>query len=333
MNISYDYYRIFYYVAKYGSVSQASRLLLNSQPNLTRAIRNLEGELGCVLFSRSSRGMHLTPEGERLFRHVRIAVEHIEAAQAELTESTSLQGGTVYLATNETALRCLLLPILKQFRLRYPGVHIHISSHSTLQAVAGLQSGSADLAVATTPTPHSPQLIETPLRTYRSVAVCPPEFTGLVGHEVTLAELVRHPLIALGPDILRVLLRLFQPVSSAVSAGDRALYRRRDPAHGGGQSGRGLCARAVHSTRQQCAYCGSCRGDPRAKHCADQAPGPPAKRGRPGAGAHDPGAGASIKSHTNSTARPTACRGRAMLLPYVSFSHFFVCKWQYRQRR
>ena len=200
MNISYDYYRIFYYVAKYGSVSQASRLLLNSQPNLTRAIRNLEGELGCGLFSRSSRGMHLTPEGERLFRHVRIAVEHIEAAQAELTESTSLQGGTVYLATNETALRCLLLPILKQFRLRYPGVHIHISSHSTLQAVAGLQSGSADLAVATTPTPHSPQLIETPLRTYRSVAVCPPEFTGLVGHEVTLAELVRHPLIALGPD-------------------------------------------------------------------------------------------------------------------------------------
>ena len=108
MNISYDYYRIFYYVAKYGSISQASRLLLNSQPNLTRAIRNLEGELGCVLFSRSSRGMHLTPEGERLFRHVRIAVEHIEAAQAELTESTSLQGGTVYLATNETALRCLL---------------------------------------------------------------------------------------------------------------------------------------------------------------------------------------------------------------------------------
>lgn len=200
MNISYDYYRIFYYVAKYGSVSQASRLLLNSQPNLTRAIRNLEGELGCILFSRSSRGMHLTPEGERLFRHVRIAVEHIEAAQAELTESTSLQGGTVYLATNETALRCLLLPILKQFRLRYPGVHIHISSHSTLQAVAGLQSGSADLAVATTPTPHSPQLIETPLRTYRSVAVCPPEFTGLVGHEVTLAELVRYPLIALGPD-------------------------------------------------------------------------------------------------------------------------------------
>ena len=184
MNISYDYYRIFYYVAKYGSVSQASRLLLNSQPNLTRAIRNLEGELGCVLFSRSSRGMHLTPEGERLFRHVRIAVEHIEAAQAELTESTSLQGGTVYLATNETALRCLLLPILKQFRLRYPGV----------------QSGSADLAVATTPTPHSPQLIETPLRTYRSVAVCPPEFNDLVGHRVTLAELVRHPLIALGPD-------------------------------------------------------------------------------------------------------------------------------------
>ena len=57
MYISYDYYRVFYYVAKYGNVSQAAKLLLNSQPNLTRTIRNLESELGCPLFSRTNRGM------------------------------------------------------------------------------------------------------------------------------------------------------------------------------------------------------------------------------------------------------------------------------------
>ena len=200
MNISYDYYRIFYYIAKYGSISQASHLLLNSQPNLTRAIRNLESQLGCVLFSRSSRGMRLTPEGERLYRHVRIAFEHIEAAQAELTQSTSLQSGTVYIAANESALRCELLPILKQFRLRYSGVHIHISSHSTQQAITALRDGTADLAVVTTPTVRSSQLVETYLRSYRSVAVCPPEFTALTGRPVTPAELLQYPVIALGPD-------------------------------------------------------------------------------------------------------------------------------------
>ena len=53
MYISYDYYRVFYYVARYGNVSQAARLLLNNQPNLTRTIKKLEAELGCPLFSRS----------------------------------------------------------------------------------------------------------------------------------------------------------------------------------------------------------------------------------------------------------------------------------------
>ena len=42
MYISYDYYRVFYYVARYGNVSQAARLLLNNQPNLTRTIKKLE---------------------------------------------------------------------------------------------------------------------------------------------------------------------------------------------------------------------------------------------------------------------------------------------------
>ena len=46
MYVNCDYYRVFYYVAKYGSLSQAARLLLAGQPNLTRAIRNLEAALG-----------------------------------------------------------------------------------------------------------------------------------------------------------------------------------------------------------------------------------------------------------------------------------------------
>ena len=81
MYVSYDRYRIFYYVAKYGNISQAAKVLLNNQPNLTRTIKNLEGELGCTLFARTSRGMKLTPEGQRLYDHIRIAVEHIEAGK------------------------------------------------------------------------------------------------------------------------------------------------------------------------------------------------------------------------------------------------------------
>jgi len=200
MYISYDYYRVFYYVAKYGNVSQAAKLLLNNQPNLTRTIRNLESELGCPLFSRTNRGMKLTPEGERLYAHVRIAFEHIEAGEAELTEARNLQTGTVYIAASEVALRCLLLPVLKQYRLLYPGVHIRISNHSTPQAIAALKDGAADIAVVTTPTVHSASLAETVIRPIQEVAVCSSAFPALTDRPVALSELLDYPIISLGPD-------------------------------------------------------------------------------------------------------------------------------------
>ena len=96
MYISYDYYRIFYYVARYGSISKAASVLMNNQPNLTRTIKNLEGELGCPLFSRTNRGVKLTPEGKRLYEHIKIAFEQIEAGEAEIVDSKSLQNGSVY---------------------------------------------------------------------------------------------------------------------------------------------------------------------------------------------------------------------------------------------
>ena len=55
MEVTYDYYRIFYYAAKYKSFSQAATILMSNQPNVTRAIHNLESQLGCRLFIRSNR--------------------------------------------------------------------------------------------------------------------------------------------------------------------------------------------------------------------------------------------------------------------------------------
>lgn len=200
MYISYDYYRVFYYVAKYGNITQAAKLMLNSQPNLTRTIKNLETELGCALFSRSNQGMRLTPEGKRLYEHIKIAYEHIEIGEAEITDSRSLRSGSVYVAASEVALRCLLLPVLKKYRLRYPGIHIRISNHSTPQAIAALKGGTADIAVVTTPTVRSASLAERIIRPVNEVAVCSPYFSSLANRQVSLSELTNFPLISLGED-------------------------------------------------------------------------------------------------------------------------------------
>lgn len=200
MYVSYDYYRIFYYVAKLGNISQAARLLMNNQPNLTRTIKNLEGELGCALFSRTNRGMCLTPEGEALYAHIRAAIEHIEAGEAAVTERKNLQSGTVTIAASEVALRCLLLPVLKQYRMLHPGVRVRISNHSTPQAIAALKDGLADLAVITTPAEEAASLIGHDVKSFREAAICGGAFSALCGHPVTLAQLRAYPLISLGAE-------------------------------------------------------------------------------------------------------------------------------------
>ncbi len=198
MYISYDYYRIFYYVAKYGNITQAAKILLNNQPNLTRAIKTLESELGCPLFIRNNRGMKLTPEGERLFGHIRIAFENIEAGEAEIIESRNLEKGTVFVAASEVALHCVLLPVLKQYRTLYPGIRLKISNHSTPQAVDAIKNGIADIAVVTTPTLPSAMIEEVTVQKFHEVAVCSAAFSELLGEKVSFAELLSYPMISLG---------------------------------------------------------------------------------------------------------------------------------------
>ena len=198
MYISYEYYRIFYHVARCGNLTRAAQALQSNQPNLTRAVKNLEAELGCALFLRTNRGMVLTPEGDELFRHVRVACAELEAGEMAVTQSRDLARGSVFLAASEGALRCLLLPVLKQFQTRYPGVHLRISNFSTPQAVAALRETTADFAVVTTPVTLPPSLVQRDVRAVREVAVCAQSASILPDDGVTLAQLAAQPLITLG---------------------------------------------------------------------------------------------------------------------------------------
>ena len=116
MNINYEYYRIFYYVAKYKNLTLAAEAMHNNQPNISRTIKLLEHELGCSLLIRSNRGISLTPEGESLYNHVKIAVEQLQSAEEEITKAINMENGIITISVSETALRMVLLPALNQFK-------------------------------------------------------------------------------------------------------------------------------------------------------------------------------------------------------------------------
>ena len=114
--ITYDYYRIFYYVAQYKSFTKAARALHNNQPNITRCMNNLEQELKCTLFLRSNKGIALTPEGRQLYEHVALAFEQLTIGEEEIRQNGELEHGLVSIGASENALRLILLEKLELFR-------------------------------------------------------------------------------------------------------------------------------------------------------------------------------------------------------------------------
>lgn len=200
MSVNYDYYRTFYFVAKSRSFTRAAEIMLSSQPNITRSMNNLEQELGCRLFVRSNRGITLTPEGNKLFAHVSVAYEQLQAGEAELVNNKSLQSGTVSIAANETALHGILLSKLRQLHKDYPGFRIRIANYATPQAVLALKNGLLELAVVTTPTGVRKPFWEVPLKPFKEILVGGPEFSFLRGKTLCLKDLQNYPLICLGAD-------------------------------------------------------------------------------------------------------------------------------------
>ena len=202
MNVNFEYYKIFYFVAKYGNFTKAARVLGNSQPNVTRAMNCLEQQLHCTLFVRTNRGIQLTPEGEKLFHRVSAAMSQIIAAEEELADSADLSHGSISIGASETALNIFLLDKLKNFHMNYPGIRLKIYNHSTPQAIDAVKSGKADFAVVTTPLEVRAPLKEVMLQPFQDVLVGGKTFTALGSQQISVEELKNYPLICLGRETM-----------------------------------------------------------------------------------------------------------------------------------
>ena len=197
MNISYDSYRVFYYAAKYKSFSQAAAALYNNQPNVTRIIRRLESELRYSLFFRSAHGVRLTPEGEKLYEHIAVAFESVEAAEKEIFSDQSLQSGVVHIAASGLALRGCLLQVLERYRGEYPHVRICLTNHSTPQGLTAVQNGLADFAVVSEGSIVPDSLIKQKVGEIQEIPVCGSAFSHLAEKPMSLNQLADIPIISL----------------------------------------------------------------------------------------------------------------------------------------
>lgn len=162
MDINYEHYKVFYYVAKYKNLTIAAKEMNNNQPNISRTIKILEQELGCKLILRKSRGIELTDEGEKLFFYVNNSVNQLTNAESEITALASLKSGSITVGVSETAAYMILLPAIKVFKGMYPDIKIRLLSHNTSTALDLVKQGLVDFSITTLSYPvESPLLFST----------------------------------------------------------------------------------------------------------------------------------------------------------------------------
>ena len=198
--------RAFLAVAQSLSFAVACERLHLSQSALSLTIKALEESLGGRLFSRTTRNVALTPEGESLLPLARRLIADWDNAEDEMRQRFTLQRGRVTLAAMPSFAGNLLPPILKTFRARYPKVNVTVNDVINEQVLEMVRDRQVELGVAFEPM-QSSSLQFTALYVDRFVAVVPSD-SPLAGlSEIDWNTLLEQPFITLQrPSTVRVML-------------------------------------------------------------------------------------------------------------------------------
>ncbi len=190
-------YKVFYYIAKYGSITAAAERMYLTQPTVTKAIHKLEERLGCTLFIRTKRGVRLTPEGQLLWRRVEPACNMLLAGERELRAVKTLTGGTLTIVSTEMSFSTYILPALSLFLESHPEVKVKCKNALNGRMVELLQEGEADLAVIHAPFDSSSVTVIREIDRNYECLVGSQRFRSLAARPRTVQELAEYPFISM----------------------------------------------------------------------------------------------------------------------------------------
>ena len=197
MNGSLEYYKVFYYVERLGSITRAAQALCISQPAVSQAERQLEQTLGVTLFIRTAKGVRLTEEGKTLAVYVERGMENFLKGEEAMDRLKNLDMGDVRIGASDMTLRFYLLPYLEKFHEEYPGIHVNVSNGPTPETIGLLEQGDIDFAVVSTPFELTEGFRAQPVKTIRNVFVAGNHFSHLKGKILDYSCLLDYPCIFL----------------------------------------------------------------------------------------------------------------------------------------
>lgn len=178
------------------NLTDAAKALFTSQPGVSKAIIELEEELGVDIFARHGKRIRgLTEPGRLVLTSVELIMQEIDSLKRIGKEYAAHDSGSFTIATTHTQARYMLPKVVQAFMLKFPKVRLSLLQGNPKQIADMVKTGQADLAIATEAIAAIDGLITLPCYQWEHVLVVPPEHELLRSRTMSLEEIAGYPLI------------------------------------------------------------------------------------------------------------------------------------------
>lgn len=180
-------------VVRHDGFSAAAEAVFATQPTISKAIRQLEDELGEVLLQRSRNGVRLTPAGQIVYRRALALLGEREDMLRELEELRDLQRGELHLGLASLGSDILFAPVFARFRQLHPQIELRVLERGSEALEESLRAGEIELAASLLPV--ADDLDWQPVRTEPLVALLPRQHPLVGSASLQLQDLAEVPFV------------------------------------------------------------------------------------------------------------------------------------------
>ena len=232
--VNLDLYRVFYMVAKCGSLTKAAEELYISQPAVSQSVKQLENQLGVILFNRTHRGMELSEQGGKvIFSEVERALGLLNDVQNRIAQMKASATGTIRIGASDTIFEYFLADKIVEFHEKFPAVKIELLADFTPDTIEKLKTNRCDVAFVNLPIEIDPdlQLFGNCMR-LNDVFVVGEKYKELADGVLPLSQLKQYPMILLDKNTVarRTLENFFdtvgEPLQPSMEIGSWDLMKR-----------------------------------------------------------------------------------------------------------
>lgn len=178
------------------NLTEVAETLFTSQPGVSKHIKDLEDELGVELFIRKGKRLTgMTEPGKELIVIVERLLLDAQNIKQLAAQFTNRDEGNLVVATTHTQARYVLPKIVKQFKDAFPKVHLVLHQGSPGEIVSMLQSGEADIGIATEALETADQIVSFPFYEWHHAVIVPRDHPLGLKSDLNLKDIAEYPVI------------------------------------------------------------------------------------------------------------------------------------------